>query len=288
MKKSMQIKFEGQEHQIDANVLIAVLAHYQTIVEESNKEISGGSKKINLKVNAIEKGSFIIDLSVVENIMQQIFCKDSIEYVASLSTVIVTVYSIYKKLKGKPIKDEKERNDISTEIKDSNVTSIYVKNVINIYNTPVVREAISKSIEAVDADPSVDELIYSNDTTKTNFDRKDFKEYMYSDFDLENINEDKIEETDAILTIVGLNFEPGSKWQFIYNGFKISFIVKDDALMKEINEGAKFGKGDAIKVRLKIVKRFNPDYNTYENKSYRIVEFYKLLPLTTHIQGELF
>ena len=58
--------------------------------------------------------------------------------------------------------------------------------------------------------------------------------------------------------------------------------------MKEINEGAKFGKGDAIKVRLKIVKRFNPDYNTYENKSYRIVEFYKLLPLTTHIQGELF
>lgn len=54
--KSMQIKFEGQEHQIDANTLINVLIHYQTIITEANKELGGGSKNIELKVNAFEKG----------------------------------------------------------------------------------------------------------------------------------------------------------------------------------------------------------------------------------------
>ncbi|MCD8138122.1 MAG: hypothetical protein LUH01_20070, partial [Parabacteroides gordonii] len=61
--------------------------------------------------------------------------------------------------------------------------------------------------------------------------------------------------------------------QFLYNGFKIGIIVKDDALMARINEGERFGKGDSIRVKMKITKLFNPNYNAYENKSYRIVEF---------------
>ena len=81
------------------------------------------------------------------------------------------------------------------------------------------------------------------------------------------------EEVDAQLTIIGLNLKPGSRWPFIYNGFKIQMIVKDDALMKKINEGERFGKGDAIRVKMKIVKRYNPTYKAYENKSYKIVEF---------------
>lgn len=63
-------------------------------------------------------------------------------------------------------------------------------------------------------------------------------------------------------------------------------VVKDDALMKEIDNGARFGKGDAIKVKLRIVKRFNPDYNAYENKSYKIVGFLDLIPSSK--QGKLF
>lgn len=57
----------------------------------------------------------------------------------------------------------------------------------------------------------------------------------------------------ALLTIIALNFEPGSHWQFIYNGFKIQMIVKDDALMKKIDEGERFGKGDAGRLTCKIV-----------------------------------
>ena len=63
--RRMQIVFEGQSNQIDANTLINVLIHYQTVITEANKELGGGAKTIDLKVNAIEKGSFIIDVSLV-------------------------------------------------------------------------------------------------------------------------------------------------------------------------------------------------------------------------------
>ena len=66
-KASMQIKFEGQSHQIDSNTLINSLIHYNTIIAESNKELSGGSKFISVNINALKEGSFVIDLSLAEN-----------------------------------------------------------------------------------------------------------------------------------------------------------------------------------------------------------------------------
>lgn len=45
--------------------------------------------------------------------------------------------------------------------------------------------------------------------------------------------------------------------------------------METINNGARFGKGDAIRVKLRITQRYNKEYKTYENKSYRIVAFYE-------------
>lgn len=60
-----------------------------------------------------------------------------------------------------------------------------------------------------------------------------------------------------------------------YLCIKIASVVKDDALMKRIDGGDRFGKGDAIKVKLRIVQRYNKEYRTYENKSYKIVEYYE-------------
>jgi hypothetical protein len=276
MKKAiMKIKFEGQAHQIDANTLINVLIHYQSVISEANKVLGGGSKNIELKVNAFEKGSFIIDVSMVESAIKQIFSKDTIGYLADLGAVVGGVYAAYKKLKGKPAKTKEELESIKINIYKGDKLVIN-QNIVKVYNQPVVREAVSKSIETADADANVEGFVVdSGDEHPVVFDKKDFKKYIYDDFDSEkeDMPTECIEVVEAILTIIALNFEPGSRWQFIYNGFKIQMIVKDDALMKKIDEGERFGKGDAIRVKMKIVKRYNPVYNAYENKSYKIVEF---------------
>lgn len=269
-KKIMKITFEGQTHQIDANTLINVLLHYQNVVNEANRELSGGAKNIELKINALEKGSFVIDVSVVESAIKHLFSGESVAYLASLYAVVDGTHKLYKWFKGKPVKTEQDKEKAKTIIGNTefNVT-------INVYNQPPVREAVSKSIETADADINVEGIsIDCGEKEPTVFKKEDFKDYIYTDFDEENIIPNEQEEiVDAVLTIIALNFEPGSRWQFIYNGFKIPMIVKDDALMKKINEGERFGKGDAIRVKMKIVKRYNPTYKAYENKSYKIVEF---------------
>lgn len=275
MKKEMKIVFEGQNSQIDANTLINVLIHYQTVVAEANKELGGGTKDIELKVNAIEKGSFIVDVSVVESVVRQIFSGGTLEYLASLCTVVGGVFGAYKMLKGKPAKSEEAKTSIT--IKGRGNSMEVNQTIVKVYNNRVVREAVSKAIETADADASVEGLkVDSGKGDAVEFGKTDFKEYIYTGFeDEETLPEEMVETVDAVLTIIALNFEPGSRWQFMYNGFKIQMTVKDDALMKEIDEGARFGKGDAIKVKMRILKRYNLTYKAYENKSYKIVEFYE-------------
>lgn len=79
-KETMQIKFEGQEHQIDSNTLINALIHYNTIIAEANKELGGGARSVSVKVNAIEKGSFVIDIALLENVIASIFSSGSVGY----------------------------------------------------------------------------------------------------------------------------------------------------------------------------------------------------------------
>lgn len=267
----MKITFEGQTHQIDANTLINVLIHYQNVVNEANKELGGGTKNIELKVNAIEKGSFIIDISLVESLVKQLFSGEGVSYIANLYVVVEGIHRLYKVFKGKPVKTEADREAAKTVIGnvEYNVT-------INVYNQPPVREAVSKSIETADADANVEgfSVDCGTGTSPVSFKKEEFKDYIYDGFDEEKlIPDERVDVVDALLTIIGLNFEPGSRWQFIYEGFKIQMIVKDDALMQKIDEGERFGKGDAIRVKMRIVKKFNHVYNAYENKSYKIVEF---------------
>lgn len=272
----MQLELQGQTHSIDANTLVNMLVHYQAIVTEANKQLSGGSREVTLKVNALKQGSFIIDISVVQNIVSQLFSSDTVSYVADLCGAVGGIYALYHKFKGKPVKTDKEKEE-AVSIKLEKNTNINI-NTINIYNQPLVRQAVSKSMETANEDPSVEGFTIKGDKGNicAEFERKDFKDYIYDGFDTEdNIPNEKIIDEDTTLVIVGLNFEPGARWQFMYNGFKISMIVKDDALMQKINEGERFGKGDAIKVKLRRIQRYNKDYRTYENKSYKIIEFYE-------------
>ena len=284
--KRMKIVFDGQTHQIDANTLINVLIHYQTVISASNKELSGGSKSVELKVNALEKGSFIVDVSVIESI-KGLFSANTMEYLASLSAVVGGVYAAYKCLKGKPAKSASEKESIIIKGND-NQTTIINNSIINVYNQPAVRESISKAIETSSEDANVEGVTFDSGSPEpTTFERESFKDYIYNDFDEElSIPEEKIEIVDAMLTIIALNFESGSRWQFLFNGFKIQMIVKDDALMKKIDEGERFGKGDAIHVKMKILKKYNPLYKGYENKSYKIIEFIEHIeaPLQTKMQ----
>ena len=278
--QKMKIIFEGEKHQIDADTLIVALEHYQSIMEVANREL-GSEKKIELKVNAIKKGSFEIVVSVVESTIKTLFSGQNIEYLSGIVTIVGGIYGSYRALKGKKVKTEEDKKQIQKIVNTHN-TTININQIINAYNQPKARIAVSKTIEAANQDVNVEGFTIKDETTnaEVNIPREDFKELIRNDFnEEEEIPSEKIETKKARLTIISLSFESGNAWQFMYEGFKISVKVKDNALMNIIDNGARFGKGDTIEVELEIIKRFNPDYGSYENKSYRILEFYQHIPV---------
>lgn len=289
--EKMQIRFASDEHQIDSNTLINYLIHYNAVVAEVNNAYGKGDKKISVKVNALKEGSFVIDLSLLEESFITLFSNDHVDYLAGIVTIVGGIYGAYKVLKGRPVKTREDKDAINITLNQVNQQQNIEINqtIVNVYNNRVVREAISKSFATVDEDENVAGVEISSETTDTPvvFERVEFPQLQYNDFEHEEEMPERIEEVvDARLTIISLNFERGNRWQFMYNGFKIAMTVKDDALMERIEQGARFGKGDSIRVKMRIVKEYNKSYKAYENKSYRIVEFLEHIIAPT--QGSLF
>ncbi|MBR1792105.1 MAG: hypothetical protein IJ764_00485 [Bacteroidales bacterium] len=269
-EESLQITLGGGSHQVDANTLINELVHFTTVINAANDEYGQNNRKINIKVNALKEGSFIIDLSVAENLAASLFSRSSIEYAAAIVTLVGVAFKVYRRCKGRKA-TEKEVGNIHI---GDNIT---IQQVINIYNTKVVREAISKAIETAESDINVESInIASNLIEPIKIEREEFNDLIYEDFASEDTPPQTIEEdVDATLAIIALRFEAGGKWLFNWNGIRIPLTVKDDALMRQIDHGERFGKGDAIKVKMRITKTWSAEYNCYENKNYKIVEFYE-------------
>lgn len=276
--EKMQIRFISDEHQIDANTLINYLFHYNAVVAEVNDAYGKGEKKISVKVNALKEGSFVIDLSLLEEPLARLFSSQNVQYLSGIVTIVGGIYGAYKVLKGRPAKTKEDEDAINIVLnhvsKQSNVE--INKTIVNVYNNRVVREAISKSFATVDDDNNVAGVEISNENTSDRiiFEREEFPQLQYNDFEHEEEMPERIDEVvETCLTIISLNFERGNRWQFMYNGFKIAMTVKDDALMERIEQGERFGKGDSIRVKMRVVKEYNKSYKAYENKSYRIIEF---------------
>lgn len=277
--KRMKIIFNGDSGQIDANTLIAALGHYQYIMGAANKEL-GGEKTLELKINAIEKGSFVVDVEIVESFIKGLFSGDNLSYTSSIITIVGAVYGAYRKLKGKPAKTKEQKELIKVKVK-GNDNIVINQSVVNIYNQTSVREAISKTVEAADKDESVEGITIEGEGEKIYFPRDEFPEFIHKSFDTEDmLPPDREIEERAFLSIVSMSFESGYQWQFMYKGFKIPIKVRDGALMEIIDKGERFGKGDSIEVTLEILQRYNPAYNAYENVRFRIKEFIRHIPVT--------
>lgn len=104
-----KIKFDGQQHQVDANVLVSSLIHTTTIVQETNRYLNSG-KKIEIKVKALERGRFLCHIELVETAignLKNLLTKDNIATGSAIIGPVVGLIELKKHLKGKKPKERK-------------------------------------------------------------------------------------------------------------------------------------------------------------------------------------
>ncbi len=278
---NFKIKFDGQTHQVDVQVLISSLIHTTTVIQELNKYLDS-NKKIEIKVKALEKGSFLIHLELLETALESlrtVFTKENIIVATSLISGLVGLIQLKKHLKGKKPKEIKFDNSKTIIINgDNNVLSVD-SNIYQIYETnTVVNDALSQNFDTIDQDPAISAFEITDDKEKSyvRVERADFKDLSQKSEIVEDGKKIIIENTR--LNIVRLSFEEGLKWDFYYRGNKISAKIADPKFQEIIDNGETFAKGDVLEVELQINQIFEKSVNTYINKSYqinRIIEHYK-------------
>ncbi len=83
----------------------------------------------------------------------------------------------------------------------------------------------------------------------------------------------------ASLTVVKILFEENKKWDFVYNGNKISARITDAFFNDKIDKSEiRFAKGDRLVGDLVIQQTWDEEYRAWVNKSYAITtirEFYQ-------------
>ncbi len=273
IENDFKIKFDGQQHQVDANVLISSLIHTTTIVQEVNKYLNSG-KKIEIKVKALEKGSFLCHIELVETTLdslKNLLTKDNIEVGAAIVATVVGLIELKKFLKGKNAKDVQTQGD-KTKIVNKDGNIIIIENAtFNIYeHSPVVKDALAQNFDVLNNDPAITgfEITDKSEKPLVRVEKSEFADLSQKSEEFEE-GERKLVEA-ATINVVRVSFEENLKWDFYYRGIKISAKIADPTFYELIDKGEAFAKGDVLEVELQTNQKFDESVNTFVTKSYQV------------------
>lgn len=268
--KDLQVRFDGQLHQVDVNLLVASLLNFTTILQEVNAHISP-EKKLDIKIKAPEKGSFLLILSLLLDEPTNLLT--GLSATADIATVALGLFEIRKHLKGtepKTVEPFVKEGEDYVKIENAH-GDVYVEKSItyNIYsNNQPIQDAITNTFAEVKNDPNIDSFEIKADQAKVfRADKEDFitlsEKHEVTEVDTRTKTDDNAE-----LHIFKLVFRPGYKWEFYYKGNKIIAEIKDMDFYKSIDEGASFSKGDTLTAQLDIKQKFDASVDTYVNTAY--------------------
>ena len=144
--RQMRIVFDGPQS-IDANTLVNVLIHYTNVVKMVSEEYDGGAHRVSINVDTPKRGSFIIDMSLVDK-FKGVFSGENVAWMAGIVTIVGGAYKAYKIMRGRKAETEEDKERITVNA-PTNIRNC----IINVYNRPETRQAISKSMETMEIWP---------------------------------------------------------------------------------------------------------------------------------------
>jgi hypothetical protein len=278
--ENLKIRFDGETNQIEAETLINSLIHFTNIVHEVNKELNT-ERKLEIKINSLPKGSFIIDvtLQAIVDGVHTIFTKENIAVAKQVMDTVTGVFNLGKFLKGKAPKEVNTQSN-GTTVYNTNGSVIVINNpVYNIYKSNRnIQDSLTQEFETLAKDSHVKgfEILDDKDNKLVDIPKDDFFQLANPEKFVAFPDEQLLTKI-VVLNISTLSFEPTKKWTFYYEGNKIQAKISPDFSLR-IDAGEKFAKGDSLKAEIEIQQVFDKSVNTYINKSFRILQILEHYP----------
>lgn len=270
-----KIKFDGEQHQLDATVLINSLIHTRTLIEEINRSLAP-SQRVKINVRPPEKGSFLIQIELIEiaelvGELTQLITRQNIETTSYIVLSLVGLFELKKHLFGASAKSVDKTGE---RVKVENVKGdvFYIENpVFNLYEkNSQVQDALTQHFENLVNEPSVTAFEIQDDKGKDLFkaERNDFDALSHRGEPDKKGERIKVER--AILNVARAAFENRLTWDVYHRGHKIKVKIEDADFLKQIDQGEAFAKGDVLEADLRIGQVWDDSIATYINKSYTL------------------
>ena len=262
----LTIKFGGQGN-IRVDTLTEFLANYKELLYQINENLGYDENDLIVEVSPPENGSFKIKINP----------KYEKEILATIGKVVATTLSAVLIVWLTKSNDEVTLEEVQTILEQNEVTEKEVpKNVYNIYQNTGAKQRINQTFIIVNNDDNITDLkVEQNEKQIVNISKKEFSNYIIAPENTESVEEVETDVLidDVILIIKTIHFEGHAKWAFIYRGYPIKAIIKDQNFISNLNNEA-FRKGDSLKVRLSRKRVFDNDLQTFivDQSSYTIEE----------------
>lgn len=285
---ALRVKYEGQLYQIDAGTLLVSLLHFTEALKLVARRIA--KEDLQIRISSTEKGSFIVYLEIAK--------KAVFGFLSDHGAAIDTLYKIIGTLVGiltlKKFLSGKKPDEIVVEggrviVSKDGVRIVVDENIFNTYRKDSgVNQHIEKMFEPLSEDAEVDGVgIESGETESFYVDRSNFHGMCQENELLEEGKEKELKEN-VSLAVVKIVFQKNRKWEFIYEGNKISAYIEDKQFWQRVNSGElQFSKGDLLIADVEVTKVFDPEIGCYVNKSYKVTRVISHKPKTGFQQGYL-
>lgn len=272
------IKFDGQVHAVDANTMITSLVSVSALLQESSAYLKPDAK-VDLKIEAPQKGSFILLLNIVAEVAENLFDKDNLNHAATLVGFVADVFAIKLALakNGDPVSIEKNKSDKGdlVQFKHKNGSVTYHKSVVNnfYFGSQSAQDNVSRTFQAIQEEGGIDSFEITRRNGEQLFEaEKEWFEKLSEPTTAKPTESRTITDDNAELFVFKVVFHNRYKWEFYYQGNKITASLEDqDFFQKVINGQIPFRNGDSLVVKLEIEKIFDETVNTFVNHRYRIL-----------------
>ncbi|NPV89214.1 MAG: hypothetical protein HPY50_00375 [Firmicutes bacterium] len=280
MKNHLELKvtYEGQLQQIDVDTLITSLLHLAEMLKSISAKVMP-SERLRINIVTTEKGSFsvLLELSQAASTFFNTFFGtpvQSLDTIANIIEILIALLALKKFLKGKTPDNLINQNNGCVIIIINKSEMVVHDNVFRIYSSDQeANDHIENLFEKLSENSEIEGLeIDGNIAGSFRAERKDFSELAKTNEMLES-EESKEPILNVEVAILKLVFQKSRKWEFIYQGNKISAHIVDNNFWNQVDSGhAQFAKGDILTVDLEVTKAFDHDVNCMVNKAYKVTK----------------
>lgn len=272
---SFVLHFGGRANEVDALTFGNALVSIAESIRAINTEVNLGYS-IEITIEAVGPGSFRTSVKTIKKSLRNLFSGDSAR------NLVIGLFATF--LWEKVISPNEQPKIIINEdmviIQHGNDRIVVPKEVLEhkekINRSPAVNRCVAKSMEVLENDPSISSLGFTKHISDTlpliEFPRSTFSLIRQNSVPISDEKRRYVDQ-DATLSLHKAVFERSSrKWEFVWNGFKISAPILDQTFFDRLEAGViSLRHGDAFRAVLRVHQRFDILSETWLNENYEVI-----------------